>query len=293
MTSCSPPIERARPLLGTTVAIRVAGLAEKEAHRAIDEAFGEIALIHRLMSFHETDSDISRLNRGACDRAAEVHPHTFEVLREAQKLARESEGCFDITVATELVDCRILPEPQSRYRPDPAADWRDVELLEYRCVHFRRPLWIDLGGIAKGYAVDRAVEILAAHHAVQACVNAGGDLRVVGPQSERVYLKPEQLEGDAAPILDVSNAAIASSSGHLDRRFHAGQLRGPHIDGATRRAIPTDRFVSVAAERCVIADALTKVVLAWDEASDPLLRRYGASAHLHDPRRGWRHIGLA
>src|SRR5258708_6648865 len=188
-----PRIERARPLLGTTVSIRVHGLSEADAHRAIDEAFGEIALVHRLMSFQQAESDVSLLNRAACERTQDVHPATFEVLHRAREIAEASEGCFDITVAAKLVEWGILPAPDSRYRPDPHADWRDIELGEDFSVRFRRPLWIDLGGIAKGYAVDRAIEKLQRHGATQACVNAGGDLKIYGPEAEVIALRPEHL----------------------------------------------------------------------------------------------------
>jgi len=293
MTSCLRPIERAKPLLGTTVAIRLDGLAEPDAHCVIDEAFAEIALIHRLMSFHEPWSDVSRVNREACEHAVPVHALTFEVLRRAQELSEVSDGCFDITVAGSLVECGLLPPPESRHVPDARADWRDIELSEDCSVHFRRSLWIDLGGIAKGYAVDRAMEILMARGARRSCVNAGGDLSVRGPGSERVRLQPENATG-TIPVLDVEDAALASSSGHLERRIHEGEARGPHLDGRDKGfAIDTRRFVSVVARSCIIADALTKIVLAMGKESEPLLRRYGASAHLQDPGNDWQHLGVS
>src|SRR5256885_10409569 len=89
-----PVIERARSLLGTRMAVRVHGLSEVEAHCAIDEAFAEIALIHSRMSFHAAGSDVSNLNRDACDSPVPVHPHTFEVLRLAAEFSEASEGCF-------------------------------------------------------------------------------------------------------------------------------------------------------------------------------------------------------
>jgi thiamine biosynthesis lipoprotein len=289
MRSPSPRIERARPLLGTTVSIRVHGLIPADAHRAIDEAFGEIALVHRLMSFQQSDSEVSRLNREACERTQDVHPATFEVLHWAREIAEASEGCFDITVAGKLVEWRILPAPLSRHRPDPRADWRDIELGDYS-VRFRRPLWIDVSGIAKGYAVDRAIETLQRHGATQVCVNAGGDLKICGPEAEAVALRHEKPIPEGIPFLEIENAAVASSSGHIERRNHVGEIVGPHVDGRDGGAVPTDRFASVVADSCLIADALTKPVLILQETSSALLRRFGASAHLYDASRGWRHL---
>jgi thiamine biosynthesis lipoprotein len=284
-----PGIERARPLLGTRVAIRVHGLSEKDAHQAINEAFDDMALIHRLMSFHEPDSDVSRLNREAADHAVEVHPATFGVLQRAEEMSRFSDGCFDITVAPELVSRGVLPSPGARHVPDLQATWRDICLGPNHCVRFRRPLWIDLGGIAKGYAVDHAMERLRARGAAQACVNAGGDLSVYGPDAERVLLTPGGFPNDALPVLEIENAAVASSG--MSIKPHSNPDDNSHIDGRSRKPIGSGRFVSVVAEQCVLADALTKVVLALEDQSEPILRRYGASAHLHDSRHGWRHFG--
>src|SRR5215510_7224217 len=229
MPSSLPGIERARPLLGTTVAIRVHGLGETDAHRAIDDAFQEVALVHRLMSFHEPESDVSRLNRDAADRSVEVHTETYDVLQHAEHMSRLSDGCFDITVAPQLVALRALPAPSSRREPDPQATWRDISLEANNRVRFHRPLWIDLGGIAMGYAVDRAIELLRARGAVQASVNAGGDLRIHGPDSERVLLTPGEFAGDALPVLEIENAAVASS-GSVERRAAEG-THAPHFDG--------------------------------------------------------------
>src|SRR5437879_2710248 len=97
------PVERARPLLGTLVSIR-ATFADAEATAdAVDAAFAEVALVHRLMTFHEPDSDVSRLNGEALLAPVYVDPRTFEVLRWAQALAAATDGCFDVTVAPRAV----------------------------------------------------------------------------------------------------------------------------------------------------------------------------------------------
>jgi len=284
MTWSLSTIERARPLLGTNVAVRVHGLREQQANKAIDDAFAEVAMIHRLMSFHEPNSDVSRLNREASTGPVTVHPATFEVLRCAEMMSRSSDGAFDVTIAPELVKAGLLPPPDSTLFPDPAASWRDIELHDDQRVRFRRRLWIDLGGIAKGYAVDRALSILRDHGAIRACVNAGGDLVIFGPEAEIVHLAAPS--SDALPILEVQNAAVASSGPLPDA---ADGTPAPHFDGRSRRSI-TRAFVSVVAERCIIADALTKIVLALGERSEPLLRGHQASAHLYDGA-GWRHFG--
>jgi thiamine biosynthesis lipoprotein len=281
MTSSLRKIERARPLLGTYVAICVHGLRETDAHRAIDDAFAEIALVHRLMSFHEAESDVSRLNREAYDRSIAVHAATFEVLRWAQEIAQFSVGVFDVTIAPELIRSGVLPAHHAGQPSDPLGNWRDIGLAPGNRVRFHRRFCIDLGGIAKGYAVDLAVEKLHGSGVAQACVNAGGDLAIFGPDAERVRLSAE-ITGDTLPVLEIENVAVASSANAND-----GQV--PHLDGRTRRAVSAGRFVSVVAERCIIADALTKIVFAWMSRASPFaaLRSRGASHAGH----GWRHLG--
>jgi thiamine biosynthesis lipoprotein len=281
MLPFSQTIERCRPGLGTFVRIAVRGLPADVAHEAIDAAFEEIAAVHRLMSFHDADSDVSRLNREAHREAARIDFRTYAVLASARAISEMSAGAFDVTVAPALVHRGALPEPVGAPAADADADWRDVELLPRDCVRFRKPLWIDLGGIAKGYAVDRAISILAGLSPGRACVNAGGDLRVCG--RERVALAAR--EGDAFIILE--NGALASSSGIVSGTDEGD---GSHIDPRRLHAQRNPRFVTVAAPSCMEADALTKVVMTEGPACADLLTRYSAFAYMHDDASGWQRI---
>lgn len=293
MLSYSRPIERCQPLLGTFVRIRVEGLAPERAHAAIDSAFDEIAQVHRLMSFHAPDSDVSRLNREASTQPVSVDVRTYAVLARAAKIARHSDGAFDITVAPELVARGLLPAPAGTPAPDAMATWRDIQLLEGGHVQFTKPLWIDLGGIAKGYAVDRAVVVLQAYAPVQACVNAGGDLRVIGANSEHVRLAPDHCETNETATVEIENGSLASSCGSMAGRRTNQAQHGSHIDARRGRHVGLPQFVSVAAPLCIDADALTKVVMTQGTCSAPVLEHYGARALVHDAEFGWRAIGEA
>jgi len=290
-SSPQPRVERARPLLGTLVAIKLQGLLEAEAHRAIDRGFTEVSKVHNLMSFHEPASDVSRVNLAAHREPVAVHPYTFEVLSRAVDFATSTGGVFDPTIGEKLVRWGYLPEPEFTNAPDPNATWRDIEFPDRNTVMFRRPLWIDLGGIAKGYAVDRAVESLGVDPNIQCCVNAGGDLRVCGPAAERIQLKVEPV-GPEIPVLEIKSGSMASSSGYgLGGRCEEG-VTGPHLDGIRRCVVGSLSFVTVLAEDCATADALTKVVLAKGLKSDLILRREGAAAYLHRARDGWHTLGV-
>jgi len=159
-----------KPLLGTFVRIRVGGLPASQANAAIDNAFAIIADIHRLMSFQESGSDVSRLNRSAHRTSMRVHTHTYTVLSHAMDLATASGGGFDPTVAAKLATWGFLPRPDDAPYPADEACWTDIALLPNNQIVFARPLWIDLSGIAKGYAVD-----CAATHLLE----GGADLRTV------------------------------------------------------------------------------------------------------------------
>jgi thiamine biosynthesis lipoprotein len=282
-------IERAQPHLGTLVQIGVALDDDAAAYAAIDAGFAAIASIHRLMSFHDTASDVSRLNRDASRTTVAVAPHTFAVIAKALEISAASGGAFDITVAPKLVEWGVLPSPGAT--PDATATWRDIELCAPDRVHFHKPLWIDLGGIAKGYAVDHAFRDMNLAPGTRAKVNAGGDVRILG--AERVLLRVEGHETGHMPVVDLENAALASSSGAgavREAGLTAGQ--GCHIDGVSRMAIGVNNFVSVVAEECMIADALTKVVLAQGLQAHDVLMAFRATAYLHDAKRGWQILGV-
>jgi thiamine biosynthesis lipoprotein len=234
------------------------------------------------MSFHEAGSDVDRLNCHALEEPVRVHAWTLQVLRFALQLAARSEGTFDITVARELVGRGALPRPKSKWDAEAGASWCDIELLD-DAVRFHRPLWIDLGGIAKGFAVDRALTNMPLEPHAAACVNAGGDLRVCGPGMQPVWLRVAPDDG-LAPVAMLHEGSLASSSG-IDTDI-------AHLHGQDRTPMGQDCFVSVLAGQCMAADALTKVVMAMPAQADAILRSYGATAHLYCQRE-WRALGAA
>jgi thiamine biosynthesis lipoprotein len=264
-------------------------LSLEHAQRGLAEVFAAIGEIHRLMSFHEPSSDVTRLNQQAARAPVQVDAHTFRVLSLALELSRASSGLFDITVADKLVAWRRLPRPSAAPEPDPSASWTDIELLDADRVRFHRPLWIDLGGIAKGYAVDCAVERVAGDPDVRWVVNAGGDLRVSGRGSERILLRTDAPGERATPVVDLEDASLASSSGRAEAGGHTAG--GPHVDPRRDRPMGTRSFVSVVAQRCAVADALTKVAMASPARAAGVLETYGATAFLNGPDGAWKQIG--
>ncbi len=254
-------VQRARPLLGTLVQITAeAQFSVVELHAAVSDAFAEIALVHSLMSWHDPGSELSRVNRLAAAESQPLHPHTRMVLATALEIARLSEGAFDPCVAGALTKWGLLPPPAGAHTPNDRAGWRDIELTG-ESVRFHRPLWVDLGGIGKGYAVDLALQCLARRGVSQCAVNAGGDLRVAGPQQHRVAIRHPLHAHALVHELVLSNEALATSSA-LESRYEAPA--GPVcalVDPATGSAYAGRDSVSVRAPSCMTADALTKVAL--------------------------------
>jgi len=252
---------RARPLLGTFVEITAEGASHFDLADAIDGAFQAVADVHRLMSPHEPESDVSRLNREASARAVSVHPWTYEVLRMAVELHEASGGVFDVTVPTHEKGVRA------------------VEVLAgHRARLGRREARIDVGGIAKGFAVDRAVDCLRDHGVPQGVVNAGGDLGAFGPEPHRVHIRDPRDPRVVLCHVELRNEALASSGGAFDPFQSSDAGVTGVIDPRTRTAARGVQGATVRAPSCVLADALTKIVMVLGESAASLLARYGASA---------------
>ncbi len=282
-----PEIRRARPLLGTLVEVRATAATLATAEKAVRAAFAAIERVHGLMSFHDAKSDVGRLNRSGAKRSVRVHAWTHCVLRRAIKLHADTEGLFDIAVGPALVRGGWLPRQTKLPRTRGTA--ADIILSKGRRVRFHRPLLIDLGGIAKGFAVDQAITALRRNGATSGGVNAGGDLRVFGAQPELVHVRLPESPGTLVPLMSVQDAALATSAHYFAQRKVRGTLRTP-IHHPLRREFSAQKFsVSVQASECWLADALCKIVWLAGAAALPLLQHYGARARILEARVGQGH----
>jgi len=270
---------RARPLLGTFVEITA-----DCAPRVFEKAFAAVEQVERSMSYHDPASELSRLNRDAAREPVTVSVWTRNVLRAALELAEESGGAFDPSVAPAIRRLGFLPSTPGAPRADRHASWRDIELLPRRRVRFRRALRIDLGGIAKGFAVDRAVDVLRAGGCRRGLVNAGGDLLAFGPRDWQIGIRDAARPTANACIVPLRNAALATSAAYFTRRRRGGRAITALVDGRTRQPLDASLSTCVIAPTALIADALTKVVLALGPEADSILRRYRAFAMILDSR---------
>lgn len=268
-------MRRCRPLLGTLVEITAHGSADDELSCAIEAAFREIARVQKCMSAHDAQSELSRLNREAAKRPVAVSEMLFEVLRRAEQMSVESNGAFDFTVAPTLAKWGFLP---GRLRHKGFGNWRDVLLLRGRKVRFVGPVAIDLGGIAKGFAIDRAIETLKNSGVEQGIVNAGGDLRVFGDNAEEIFVRHPESPGAFGQTLLLRNAALATSSPYFTQKKVRGKLVSHLVQSRVGGAVTGQISVTVEAAECWLADALTKVVLNARHEAERILARYSAKA---------------
>ena len=239
---------RARPLLGTLVEIAVPSNAALE-QAAVEQAFAQVQKIQACMSRFEPDSHVCCFERLGAGQSMKVTQETAAVLNAAQKLYRDSEGLFDITQGR-------APE-----------GWYCDGLMLFKLSALAA---FDLGGIAKGYAVDCAIEALQLAGCAQGWVNAGGDLRVFGEVQIPIMLRDEG-RGSLSPFMTMGDGAVATSYLGAERR---SQL---YMEGGAASLA----HVTVAAPLCMYADALTKLVAASRDDQHPLLKQYSAQAWLH------------
>ena len=248
---------------------------EDTSHAAIDAAFDAIAEVQRRMSFHDPSSMLSRLNRLAAFEPLQVDDWTFEVLEFAAEMHRVSGGIFDVTVGADLQARGFLPVV-----PDgatPSADFAAVQLLPGRFVRFHRSgLRLDLGGIAKGFAVDRAVAALRDAGAVGGLVNAGGDLRAFGDESFAVAIRHPEQPGANLATIDLHESALATSAHYFADRLVPSADFAPIIHPQSGEPARTVRSATVRARSAMVADALTKVLMLAGEAALPMLEHFDA-----------------
>ena len=263
--SASTLLRRARPWLGTLVSVQVdAGdMNEDQACEAVADAFEAIEAIHFAMSAHSPDSDLAKLARASPGSRVTVSPHTSTVLRAAQHWACASAHAFDPHRAAIRLARRGL-RPGVASSAVTGGSLAALRFADETTVIPDGPLALDLGGIAKGYAVDQAVEILRARGVRSALVNAGGDLRAFGDRAWPIDIRHPAAMSLRQRLLRLKEGAIATSVGN-------DELAPRH------RHSPRWRCACVQARDCMTADALTKWALQADEPA--LLLRRTARQH--------------
>lgn len=271
-----------RPLLGTYVEIRIEHPDATMALAALEAGFAAIAEVERLMSVFDAASEISQLNRLAHLGNVPLSPWTHQVLELALDIHTRSDGLFDCGIAPRLASLGMLPP---EVRSSDASSLRNLRLTADGRACASQPTYLDLGGIAKGFAVDRAAEALQNAGAQAGRINAGGDIRVFGETEEAIFLRdpahPEQLRF-AGYLRD---GACATSASYYSRRQHACRNVSALIDPRNGQALDSQGSYSVIAEHCATADALTKVLALSGNPDHPCFPHYSAHPIIIEPSR--------
>jgi thiamine biosynthesis lipoprotein len=228
-----------RLLLGTIVEITIGEADGEVAARAAALAFDEIERVDALLSSHNPESEVALLNASGAQEPTVVTEEVFSLLQRAERIRAASDGTFDVTVGPLLGLWQFdeggrVPGDDEIAASLTAVGGMLLELDEAKkTVRFLRPgMAIDLGAIGKGYAVDRAAEILRSEGISSAIVDAGGDLRLIGSRPGKDFWRiGVQHPRDMAPLLlslELADTAIVTS-GDYERFFMDGERRYHHI----------------------------------------------------------------
>ena len=260
---------RSVPVMGTIADIVVVDSDEAKAQAAIDAAIRELRWVERTMSHYTAHSDIGRANRLAAAEPVSVTPATATVLAEGLRWAELSDGSFDpclgrATALWNVGERRTPPTAGEIRRLAGGRPWRDLELGRRRgkpVVLFRSDeLAIDLGGIAKGHAVDRAAQALRHLGIRGALVNAGGDLYAIGLSENgepwEVGIRDPADPRRLTASLPVTDRAIATSGDYFQYFDHGGRRYHHLLDPSTGEPRRSRlHSLTVAADSCMAADA--------------------------------------
>ena len=262
-------VRRRVPLMGTLAELAVVHEDERLAHAALDAALDELRAVEATMSRFLPSSDVGRANRKAAQAPVPVSRPTADVLAEALRWADFTDGAFDPCLgrAVELWDVahRKTPPPAPRVRALAGRRlYRALELEEWRgqpVIRFRDgDIALDLGGIAKGFGVDRAVAALRDRGIENGLVNVGGDLYALGASEDgdpwRVGVRSAQDPTRLSTTLTLTDMAVATSGDYEQFFRHQGEHYHHLLDPATGAPRKTKaRSLTVTAATCMTADA--------------------------------------
>ena len=272
-------------IMGTRIVVELWSEQHAAGEQAIDAVMAEMRHIDADMSTYKPDSEISRVNAQAARGPVKISKELFDLLSTSLEYSRITEGAFDITYAS----VGFMYDFRARRRPDekqiaaalPAVNYRHVLLdRTTSTVRFSQPgVRIDLGGIAKGYAVDRGIAILQRAGIKHALVSAGGDSRIIGDRFGKPWIvgirhpdRPDEVVA-RLPLVDTA----ISTSGDYEHFFDENGVRYHHIiDPRTGHSASAVRSATVLASTATRTDGLSKTAFVLGaEAAIKIYERLG------------------
>ncbi|RDH83112.1 MAG: thiamine biosynthesis protein ApbE [endosymbiont of Galathealinum brachiosum] len=253
-------------IMGTPILVEMFAENTQQAKQCSDRVFEEMHRIDNLMSPYIEKSELALVNRNAAREAVNIGRELFELIQQSIKFSQLSNGAFDITFASvgHLYDYRMKLHPTDKQikKQLKAINYKNIKLDETQTsISFsHKNTKIDLGGIAKGYAVDNGIKILQTCGIQNALVSAGGDSRIMGDKKGRPWVMGIRHPRDKNKVvvsIPLSDSAI-STSGDYERYFIEDETRYHHIiKPTTGQSAEKTWSVSVLASDAVTSDALS------------------------------------
>ena len=282
-----------RAIMGTSILAEVWSTDPGKADAGIAAVMREMHRIDELMSPFRQDSELSLVNREAADHPVKISRELFDLIERSIYFSRISHGAFDITFSSVgyMYDYRegVAPSDADIKKALPGINYRHIALdRQASTIRFaRQGMRIDLGGIAKGYAVDNSIAILSKMGFHQALVTAGGDSRILGDKHGKPWMtgiRDPRRQDESVVVIPLSDAAI-STSGDYERYFMRDGIRYHHIlNPKTGKSVRGTRSATVIGPDATTTDALstTLFVLGWEKAMKLLEKLPGIDAVIID-----------
>ena len=287
VTSKSQPVivKRGQMHMGTLVSITAVASNESTAQAAISAGFREIKRLEQLLSTWIPESELSRVNASAGHHPVAVSSETMELVSRSLDMARMTDGGFNIAVgpaveAWSVTERQRIPTDAELEQLKPLVDWTSIQLSQTTHTIFlpRSGMRIDVGGIGKGYAADRAAEVMKQAGARGGVVALSGDIKTFGSPPEAagflVGIKHPRQEGELLAIIDLKDEAI-STAGDYERYFERDGVRYHHIlDPQSLLPARKCQSVTVIAKEGTLADGLdTGIFVLGPERGMKLVER--------------------
>jgi thiamine biosynthesis lipoprotein len=282
-----------RPLMGTEWGIEVVDHGRTEAaRRAIDAAYAELRRIDNLMSEWKPESPISQVDAAAGKHAVEVPAELREILQRSIHYSEITDGTFDVTWRGmgniwHFDDTFVVPSAEAVAKARKNINYRLIH-IEGNSVYLPAGVNIGLGGIAKGYAVDRAAAVLAQAGFTDSMVDGGGDVLLSGTKNGQPWhlgiQNPRRPHGEVLGVVGVSNMAVATSGDYERFRIVNGVRYHHIIDPRTGWPATASISVSVMAKSAEQGVVLDKgIFMLGPEKGLALARSQGVEAMVVDP----------
>lgn len=271
--------------MGTLVTVTAVASDKKAGDRALQAAFNEIKRLEQLLSTWRADSELSQVNAAAGHRPVQVSPETLQLVIRALDIAEQTHGGFNIALGPavevwSVTERQHIPDEEELERLKPLVDWTRIQVnTERRTVYLpQKGMQIDIGGIGKGYAADRAVVEMKRVGALGGVVALSGDIKTFGILPDQkgfsVGIRHPRREDALRAMIDLKDEAI-STAGDYERFFERDGVRYHHIlDPHTLQPARACQSVTIIAKEGVVADGLdTGIFVLGPEAGMVLAER--------------------